>query len=53
MRTIAALPLILPKRRQDDTDYLDACRRKRNIVEYDRAGGATYSEADELIEFAQ
>jgi hypothetical protein len=53
MRTIATLPLNLQKRTKADADYLDACRRKRNIVEYDRAGGATDSEADELIEFVQ
>ncbi len=53
MRTIAALPHILPNRTQEDADYLDACRRKRNIVEYDCAGGASHGEADELGEFAR
>jgi len=53
MRTIAALPFILKTRSKTDADYLDACRRKRNVVEYDRAGGATDSEADELIEFVK
>ena len=53
VRTIAVLPLLLGSHRQSDTDYLDACRRKRNIVEYDCAGGATDSEADELIEFVK
>lgn len=33
--TLQALPLILGKEREDDADYLDACRTKRNIVEYD------------------
>jgi hypothetical protein len=49
-RTLAALPLILGAQRQDDGDYLDACRQKRNKVEYDRAG--TTSKAEELIHFS-
>ncbi len=53
MRTIAVLPFILKGRSKTDVDYLDACRRKRNVVEYDRAGGASDSEADELIEFVK
>jgi len=36
-----------------DADYLDACRTKRNTVEYDYAGGATDIDASELIEFAK
>jgi hypothetical protein len=53
MTTIAALPLILKTRSKADADYLDACRRKRNLVEYDRTGGATDAEADELVEFSR
>lgn len=52
-RTLQALPLILGTSRKSDADYLDACRIKRNTVEYDRAGGATKNDADELIEFTQ
>jgi hypothetical protein len=52
-RTLQALPLILGPERKADADYLDACRAKRNTVEYDRAGGATRQDANELIEFAQ
>ena len=48
-RTIQALPLILGSDKEDDVDYLDACRSKRNTVEYDYAGGATDADADELI----
>ncbi len=51
-RTISALPLILGKGRQDDADYLDACRAKRNGLEYDAAGRVSASEAKELREFA-
>jgi hypothetical protein len=52
-RTIQALPLILGKERQDDADYLDTCRTKRNTVEYDMAGAATDNDAAELIEFTK
>ena len=52
-RTIQALPLILGESRKADADYLDACRTKRNTVEYDYVGGATAADADELIEFVR
>ena len=51
-RTIAALPLILGKTWQDGADYLDACRSKRNGLEYDAAGRVSVAEAKELREFA-
>jgi len=51
-RTLQALPLILGQDRDDDADYLDACRAKRNTAEYDVAGMVSQSEADELREFA-
>ena len=44
-RSIAALPEILGKKWQEDADYLDTCRRKRNTAEYDRAGVATEQDA--------
>lgn len=50
-RTIAALPLILGDRWRDDAEYLETCRRKRNIAEYDRAGEVTEQEALELAAF--
>ena len=37
-RTIQALPLILGPARKGDANFLDACRNKRNVVEYDRIG---------------
>ena len=52
-RTLHALPLILGPEWREDADYLDACRIKRNTVEYDRAGCATKKDAVELIEFTQ
>ena len=52
-RTIQALPIILGAGRKGDAEYLDTCRKKRNIVEYDYAGGATDENADELISFVK
>lgn len=51
-RTISALPKILGASRQADADYLDACRAKRNGLEYDAAGKVSLKEAKELREFA-
>jgi hypothetical protein len=50
-RTIQAVPLILGQSHQADADYLDACRKKRNIVEYDYVGGVTDDEASELAAY--
>jgi hypothetical protein len=47
------LPLILGDKRKPDVDYLDACRIKRNTVEYDRVGGATGDDVSELVEFTK
>ncbi len=52
-RTLQALPLILGEDRKADADYLDACRTKRNTVEYSSVGSATRADADELIEFVE
>jgi len=52
-RTIQAMPLILGKMREEDAKYLDACRMKRNVVEYDYVGGATADDANELVVFAE
>jgi hypothetical protein len=52
-RTIQALPLILGKIREEDAKYLDTCRIKRNVVEYDYVGGATEDDANELVRFAE
>jgi hypothetical protein len=50
-RTLQALPLVLGPEKEDDADYLGTCRTKRNTVEYDYVGGATNSDADELIAY--
>lgn len=52
-RTLVALPEILGEAKKADAEYLNDCRKKRNIVEYDEVGGASESDADELIEFVK
>jgi hypothetical protein len=52
-RTIQALPLILGKKHEPDAKYLDTCRNKRNVVEYDYVGGVTEEDVDELIAFVK
>jgi len=39
--------------KKEDAEYLSDCRKKRNIVEYEYVGGASDSDADELIEFVK
>jgi len=46
--TIQSLPHLLGEGEQDRTDYFDSCRRKRNHIDYDAAGGIADSEATEL-----
>ena len=50
-RSIMAMPLIFGDERNTDADYLDSCRKRRNIVEYERAGGVTDKDAEELVGF--
>src|SRR5512136_2141124 len=50
-RAIQSLPIILGKQHEIDAKYLDTCRNKRNVVEYDYVGGVTEDDVDELIEF--
>src|SRR5437870_4103750 len=52
-RTLQALPLILGDERKTDADYLDTCRKTRNIVEYESVGVVSEAEAKELIEFTK
>jgi uncharacterized protein (UPF0332 family) len=52
-RTLAALPEILSEEKKPDAEYLNDCRKKRNIVEYDDVGGASESDAGELIGFVK
>lgn len=48
-RTIQALPLILGPAYRAEADYLDACRKKRHVAEYEYAGGATEDNVRELV----
>ncbi len=50
-RTLMALPEILGPQRAADADYLESCRKKRNIVEYDLTGAVSETEAEELCRF--
>lgn len=50
--TIASLPQVLGPALSSTADYLDACRSKRNIVDYDGIGVATESDVLELIDEA-
>jgi hypothetical protein len=52
-RTIMAMPMILGEDRKSDAQYLDACRIKRNTVEYDYVGGASERDAEELMAFTK
>jgi hypothetical protein len=51
-RTIAALPEIMGSDKSEVSSYLEACRVKRNTVEYDTAGATSDAEARELLHFA-
>jgi uncharacterized protein (UPF0332 family) len=50
-RTIQALPLILGQHYKEDAKYLDTCRNKRNIAEYDYVGAISSDDVIELIKF--
>ena len=48
-RVIQALPLVMGPQFSSKRDYLDNCRRKRNVSEYDAAGTISAKEADDLL----
>jgi uncharacterized protein (UPF0332 family) len=48
-----AMKVIMDRNYQDLADYFDSCRAKRNITDYDYAGGISESEAEELIKEAE
>ena len=48
-----AIEFTIGPHRKEDAVYLDACRAKRNTVEYDNIGGASRAEAQELLEFTK
>jgi uncharacterized protein (UPF0332 family) len=51
--TIATLPLILGPDLSETADYLDACRSRRNTVDYDGIGIASEADVSELIHEAE
>ena len=52
-RTLMAIEYTIGPHRKEDAVYLNACRAKRNTVEYDNIGGASKAEAIELLEFTK
>ncbi|MDY6952408.1 MAG: hypothetical protein SWE60_12920 [Thermodesulfobacteriota bacterium] len=47
-RVIQALPLVMGERFSSIAAYLDNCRRKRNVSEYDTAGTVSQKEVEDL-----
>ena len=48
-RVIQALPLVMGEQYSNLKNYLDNCRRKRNVSEYDTVGTISEKEASELL----
>ena len=48
-RVIQALPLVMGEGFSTVCAYLDSCRRKRNVSEYDAAGTISGKEAEDLL----
>jgi uncharacterized protein (UPF0332 family) len=51
--TFQALPHVMGSGEQERSDYLDSCRRKRNIAEYDSAGMISEGEVAEILREAR
>jgi CCR4-NOT transcriptional regulation complex NOT5 subunit len=47
--TVDAIVLALGAAAAPYADYLETCRRKRNVIDYTRSHVATDSEADEIV----
>jgi archaellum component FlaD/FlaE len=47
------MPEILGKELKEDAQYLDTCRQKRNIAEYNQIGVISETEAEELLKFTK
>jgi hypothetical protein len=52
-RVIQALPLAMGPQFSTIRDYLENCRRKRNVSEYDAAGTVSGKEAEDLLRTVQ
>ena len=51
--TFSALPEVMGPQTQARADYLDSCRSKRNVTDYDRIGLISDTEVEEIIAEAQ
>ena len=51
--TFQALPLVMGKESAGLATYLESCRTKRNVGTYDRGGGISDGEANELVSEAK
>lgn len=51
--TFEAAHLVIGSEATRLTDYFDACRRKRNVIDYDNSSVATETEANELLRKAE
>ncbi|HUT71485.1 MAG TPA: SAV_6107 family HEPN domain-containing protein [Desulfatiglandales bacterium] len=49
-RVIQALPLVMGPHFSHMRDYLDNCRRKRNVSEYDAVGTVSEKEAEDILQ---
>ncbi|MDH7498987.1 MAG: hypothetical protein QHH30_01200 [candidate division NC10 bacterium] len=50
---LQALPEIMGPEAQGRADYLEHCRTKRNVTEYDRAGAVSEIEVEEILREAR
>ncbi len=51
--TFHVLPEIMGPQAQVRADYLDSCRAKRNVTDYDRAGEISERDAEEILAEAE
>ena len=51
--TLQVLPEIMGSKAEERRDYLDACRTKRNVADYDRAGEISEGEVSEILDEVQ
>lgn len=47
--TLAALPMAIGPEVQDAADFLEVCRTRRNVAQYQRVGSTSESEVQELL----
>ncbi len=49
LQTFEAARLALGASAARHLDFFEACRRKRNVIDYDHASVATHTEAEEIV----